>query len=263
MRLLLSCCLVLLFSACSLISSNTVTDAGPSKEKKISDTYLQAGTLALQNGNYTDALRSLLDAVKYDPNSVDAWNNLGLAYYGKQQPVLARESWEKALKLNPKYSDARSNLGSMHLQLGQYDKAEKEFKTVLQDLVYDKLHQVHFNMAILYMRKNQWLQAEQSLRLAVQDNSNFCAAWSQLGQLYQRKGDSPAALDAYQNSIRGSCYAAMPEAHYEIAQLYLKQRDLPNAELKLRELVERFPKTEWALKAQDNLSSIRQQKDTL
>lgn len=242
------------FHGCALFPARTPEE--PTREQRLAENYMAAGISYLFKGDYTSALRDLLEAVKYDNKNAEVWNHLGLAYYGKSELSLAKNAWEKALSINPVYTDARNNLGAMHMERGQLAEAEKEFKIALKDLIYDKAYQTQYNLALLYLRQGKKLQAEQALKLSVKDNDQYCPAWLSLGRIYKERGERDRALEAFQKSTLGTCYTNSPESHYEIAQLLLRDRDLVNARVKLKEILERFPNTDIAGKAELSLRQI-------
>lgn len=241
-------------TGCALFPAHTPEE--PSREQRLAENYMAAGISNLVKGDYTSALRDLLEAVKYDKKNAEVWNHLGLAYYGKSEFSLANDAWDKALSLNPNYTDARNNLGAMHMERGQFAAAEKEFKTALKDLIYDKAYQTQYNLALLYLRQGKMLQAEQALKLSVKDNDHYCPAWLSLGRLYKDRGERDRALEAFQKSTLGTCYTSSPESHYEIAQILLRNRDFVNARAKFQEILERFPNSDLAGKAELSLRQI-------
>jgi Tfp pilus assembly protein PilF len=245
---LLSVLVLTAVSSCASGSQNI-------REKK-ADILYQAGTESIMAGQFTDALASLQQAVKMEPNSPKIWTNLGIAYGGKGELKKAEESWKKALKLNPEWTDARANLGALYLQTKRYNEAEKQLKTALEDLAYENSAQVHYNLALAYLATRRPLPAEQQLKLAVQAESSYCPAWFRLGKLQKDRGEFSAAEESFVKSVAGTCFNN-PEAHYELSNLYLKSKNVIGARAKLLEIIQIFPESSWAQKAEENLSMIR------
>ncbi|MCO5142636.1 MAG: tetratricopeptide repeat protein [Oligoflexia bacterium] len=247
-----------LFLFCLLVSCSTTGNVSKqSQNEKKGDIYLNAGTDALYAGNYTEALRSLIKATEYLKTSAAAWTNLGLAYAAKEQLDKAKDCWEKAIRFEPGYADAKFNLGSLALQQSRYIEAEKHFQDLSSNLMYEKQDQVHYQLALLYKKMGRRLQTEQQLRLATKTNSQNCKAWHDLGEVQEEKGDLRAALQSFQNSIKGLCFKN-PKAHYEIGSLYVKFRDMPMARAKMLDIIQLFPESEWAKKAEITLNLIRE-----
>lgn len=224
--------------------------------EKLGTIYLQDGTSSLLAGKYAEALSSLSRAVQYMPESEDAWNNLGLAYAARKNLNRAEDAWKKSIKINPRFSDARNNLGALYLAQNKIQDAERELKLVTDDLIYANLYQAHFNLGLLYLRQNKLLQAEQQLALSVQNNALYCPAWFRLGILQKQRGDLNTATDSLKKSVTGQCFKN-PEAHYELANAYLKLNNLPMAKAKYLEVIQFFPETSFAQEAEMNLSLLR------
>jgi Flp pilus assembly protein TadD len=65
---------------------------------------------AIQNGNYTGAIRELKKAIALKPDYPDLHNYLGIAYGNNGMADDAIEEFETSLKINPYYLKARLNL---------------------------------------------------------------------------------------------------------------------------------------------------------
>ncbi len=215
-----------------------------------------AGVEALERKEYSAALRSFLDASKAQPNSPEIWSNIGVAYVGKDEPMLAEDSFKKALEVDKDYNDARLNLGVLLSRQKRYPEAERYLREASKYLAYDKLDQVAYFLAVIYQDLNRPLLAEQQLKIALRENSGYCAAWHRLGMIQKERGDYADAARSLAGSVRGICYKN-PQAHYEIAALYLKAKDTDLAKKKLLEVIQLFPSSEWAKKSEATLNMIR------
>ncbi len=217
--------------------------------------HQQAGVEALGRKDYSQALRFLHEAVKYSPKSPELWSNIGVAYAGKSELAKAEESWKKALEVDYKYHDARLNLGILLTRLKRYPEAEKLLMDAAKDLTYSKLHLIAFRRALIYLRMNRPLLAEQQLKLSVRENNTFCPAWFRLGLIQKERGDYAEAAESFRGSVMGTCFKN-PQAHYEIAQLYLKAKDVKQARSKFLEVIQLFPSSEWAQKSEGTLNAL-------
>jgi tetratricopeptide (TPR) repeat protein len=82
------------------------------------------GILAYDDKRYAEALALFTDALKQDPENVEALYYLGLVHLAQQQPALAVESLKRALAKAPQDLLIRFQLGVAYFSLEQYDKAE-------------------------------------------------------------------------------------------------------------------------------------------
>jgi tetratricopeptide (TPR) repeat protein len=85
----------------------------------------QMDSLELQIANYRKALA-------IDSNYVDAWNNLGVAYFYYSNLDSAVICFKKALDKNPDYPPAHNNAGYVLDVLGQYDQAIAHYQKAVQ-----------------------------------------------------------------------------------------------------------------------------------
>jgi cytochrome c-type biogenesis protein CcmH/NrfG len=80
-----------------------------------------------------EEINMLENAVKADPNNLDALVRLGNIYFDANQPQKAIEAYERALKINPKNGDVRTDMAVMYRNLKDYDRAIAELKQVAAD----------------------------------------------------------------------------------------------------------------------------------
>jgi tetratricopeptide (TPR) repeat protein len=82
-------------------------------------------SLELQILNYRQAL-------EVDSNYVDAWNNLGVAYFYYSNFDSAVICLKKALDINPDYPPAHNNAGYILDALGEYDQAISHYQKAIK-----------------------------------------------------------------------------------------------------------------------------------
>jgi tetratricopeptide (TPR) repeat protein len=88
----------------------------------------RATSSAKAKREYEKAVKKFEQAIEFDPTMVAAFSNLGycLRKIGKLDQSLA--AYHKALKLDPKYAQAREYLGETYLAMDDLDKANGELK---------------------------------------------------------------------------------------------------------------------------------------
>lgn len=69
------------------------------------------------------AIETSSKAISMDPNLPEAYKALGLAYEAKSWYRKSKSAYERAIELNPNYSDALSNLGNICNITGEFDRA--------------------------------------------------------------------------------------------------------------------------------------------
>jgi cytochrome c-type biogenesis protein CcmH/NrfG len=74
----------------------------------------------------------LLEQLKTEPNNAELLYKIGNIYYDTQQYPEAVTYYESSLKINPKATDVRTDLGTAYHLMGQPDRAIEEFDAVLK-----------------------------------------------------------------------------------------------------------------------------------
>lgn len=246
-----------LFATLSLAAGCASQSQKETAEQKSVGVYHASGSEALMEGRYMEALSALTEASRLDPKSPSIQNDLGLAYVAREELKLAEAAFRRALALNPKFTAARANLGNLKLKQKEYREAEALLKETTRDLIYPYIQVAYYNLSSIYKTLNKPALEEEYLRHSLTADAKYCPAWFALGQLQKTRGSFESAASSFRKSISGSCFKNNPEAHYEIASLLIKNREIPKAKAKLLEVIDFFPATEWARKAEMTLNMIR------
>jgi tetratricopeptide (TPR) repeat protein len=132
-------------------------------EKKDKDIPLRSGGLHVVLDIMTEVERVVTEELETHPRFPDLQNRLGLIRFQRQDFEGAKNCFEKALLVNPKYQAANSNLGFSLLELGRIDSAEAVFREALK--TERKAHALN-ELAVLRLRQRMLLEAEGLLREA-------------------------------------------------------------------------------------------------
>lgn len=220
-----------------------------SLENKQAQLYYGAGTQSLMEKQYTEALKSLLQANKLDPANPEILTNLGMAYYFKGEKDIAIKTLKKALELDKKNSDAKLNLASIYYRDGNFQDAEKLYKSVLKDLTYDKQARTLFNLGVLELQKKRdTVAAENYFKKSIQEDDNYCPSYYQLAMIQYQRRQFNTALKNFKEAAMGTCYES-PAPHYYQAMTLVELGRFEEARIKLDEVDTRFKKSVYAVKA--------------
>jgi tetratricopeptide (TPR) repeat protein len=157
-----------------------------------------------------------------------------------------RDEFEKAVHLNPKSVDARSDLAEFYLEApgivgGGRDKAQAQADS-LASLDPARAHWVNGRIA---EKKKDFPTAEQEYREAIQASHGSASAWLNLGLFYrhrERWEDMEQAL----THVRGAPLDR-PDALVDAAEILIhSQRNLPEAVLLLQAYLKSSAKVEQA-----------------
>jgi type IV pilus assembly protein PilF len=245
----------LAFATLLLASCSTNELAEKSSEQKRAEIYYGQGTNELVKKNYSQALINLVKAKELDPNDSLVRNNLGMAYYFREQPVLAEKELLKAISLDNKNSDARVNLGSLYMELNRLKEARVQFTAVLEDLTYLNQFRNYFNLGILSLKEGDRAGAFEFLLKSVKERDEYCQGHFKLGELYLEEYKFKQALSSFQESAKGTCVNE-PAPHYQQALALMNLNRFEESRAKLKMIIEKFPKTRFNSLANIQLKKI-------
>ena len=131
-----------------------IDDARNQSEKKMTSAssareHLDAGREFLLAGNYNDAISALSTAVSLDPKLTEAHNLLGVAYDKKGFADRAKDSFERAVKLEED-AETLNNLGFSLYQSGNYRAAVDRLKRAAKLAPTDE--RILNNLGLAYCR---------------------------------------------------------------------------------------------------------------
>ncbi|GAB4234754.1 MAG: hypothetical protein Kow0049_18840 [Stanieria sp.] len=146
---------------------------------------LQLGATLEQQGNLEEAVFAYRRAVKTEPKSAQAHHRLAKALTKKGYWQEAINYYHKTVELEPKLFNSCQELGRYLIKLNHQDKAISLYQKIGETLAKKNL----FHDAITIY--------EQAVELDL-DQKWF---YLYIGDLYNRQGDSLAAIDAYLKAI--------------------------------------------------------------
>jgi len=152
------------------------------KKLRHAPSNVKTGLMFLRSNLMKDAIEQFEIAISIDPDNVDAYNNLGLAYIRLGQNTKAIKILRKIQEKGRTYADISHNLGMAYLNEKEHYKALINFQEALR--INPQYNEADYNIAILYLDsiiydKNDNLLPPPSIRLE--------RAHQQLNKLEQAK----------------------------------------------------------------------------
>lgn len=151
----------------------------------------------IRQGLYTEAIEQAQLAIKTDPNSIDAHMLLGTIYANLKMYVESIAQYEQILKLDKNNEDATLLLSSVYIEQGNFAKAEKLLKSVIeQSDKSPKLYKYHFYLAQYYQEegKQHFANAEVHYTKSLNLKPNKPETALGLARLYDEWGKSTQAM---------------------------------------------------------------------
>ena len=133
---------VTIFLACQLICPFALLSHSAMADRLMtgsstgnSDTTLEIDTDSvneaisqIDDGNYEEAIGTLLSHIAENPNDPEAFNQLGYAHSRLQNYDLALEFYHQALEIDPEHAGALAYMGKVYLELGKIEIAENHLQ---------------------------------------------------------------------------------------------------------------------------------------
>jgi len=94
--------------------------------------YKNIGWLYMKKGEFENAIAQFRKAMEVDPKLPDVYSNIGHALMMSGCPKEAITDIKKELQISPKSGFANFLLGQVHLQLKEYQKAQKYYETAIK-----------------------------------------------------------------------------------------------------------------------------------
>jgi tetratricopeptide (TPR) repeat protein len=102
------------------------------KEPDSAQAWKELGGGYLRLRQYEDALEATRKAAMKSPNDAELWQNLGLINVALHQPVAALSAFEKAIELNGRDVTSRVQAGLLNVELGHLPQARDNFASALE-----------------------------------------------------------------------------------------------------------------------------------
>jgi len=154
--------------------------------------WINASLKQFQQNNYAACLDSARKALAVEPGSAIAYNNIGAAYAGLMQWDLAVKAEQTAVRLDPTFTVARSNLMTYKLNRNR-SRSEPLVPQTPEELVNSSLQ---LNQAGLYR------ESIAAARSALQLRPDYPEAWNNIAAGYASLGMWDKAIIAARQAIR-------------------------------------------------------------
>jgi len=167
-------------------------------------------------GQETTVSIKILIAKRRTKAALDAIDE-GLKYYSKgfaENYKKAATYFEKALDIDPTYSQAALYLGRTYNALFEEDKAEQYFRKAIE--IDPDYVEAHSSFAGMLMDTGNTDEAIRQLNTAVQRDPNHAMSWYLLAEAYRLKEAYPQSIEAARKAIQLTPSKA--EAHFWLAE---------------------------------------------
>ncbi len=230
----------LLFAFLFLMSCAS-KDMSSEKKDQIAIKTQQLGEVYYNSGQYTAALKKLLEAYETIPDDPFLNNSLGLVYLAKDRYTLAETHFIKALKLKPDYIQAKNNLGAIYLKQKKFDLAIKCFQEVSDNILCPDPETSLTNLGWVYFHQGMYKKAKSYFKQALDIRPDFLVALHGISSIYIKRGDYSQALRFLHYNLRQNPKAAI--LHSDLAKTYEALKKYRQAKKSWELVVKLAPRT--------------------
>ena len=177
----------------------------------------EAAEQLLQSGSDFDkALTLLRKATSEYPQYSQAYLVMGVAYSSRQNWSEAEKSLQQAIKANENNPAAYVALGAAQNEQKKYDEANKYLLRAVQ--LAPESADAHFELGRSYYALQNWQAADMELTKANSLRPNNAAQHVFLGNVLLRERNAPGALKEFQEALRLDPTGPMAEAVKQVIQ---------------------------------------------
>ncbi|MGH7720432.1 MAG: tetratricopeptide repeat protein [Gemmatimonadaceae bacterium] len=204
-----------------------------------SEEYDERAHQLYNEGLYDDALDVLKEGLSLYPSSVELHIGVGYARLAREEYAWARQSFDKALILDPDHEDALAGLGETQLKFGQHEAALATFQRILA-LGYGDDIDLMLQVGRALFREGLIGSAREFFEVAVRESPDSAEAHACQGYAEHRLGNDDDAIAELEKALR------LDDDHTE-ARIYLANIlfDREDTETALYHLDHTSPEDHW------------------
>ena len=166
----------------------------------------QLASLRLQTGNFFIMLiraeaaeEAYSHAIAHKPNFADAYNNRGNAYNDIGDFDRAIRDFNKAIALKPKFALAYSNRGNAYGFKNDHSRAIRDYNKAIK--LNPNIVEAHYNRGVAYAFKGDFNRAVQNYNKAIALKPDFVVAYTNRGVAYSFKQKRDRAIQDFNKAI--------------------------------------------------------------
>lgn len=156
---------------CGLIWLSTLYSVVSAQESAEAAVFVDRALLAYDAQRYEQALQELDEALRLEPDNIDALYYQGLVYVTMDRLLDAFASWERALALRPADLDVAYQLGALYFAQEDYEKAEPLLQRVYA--AEPSRPNLGYYFGFMAYRQKNYRQAIDLLRANIPSDENF------------------------------------------------------------------------------------------
>ncbi len=239
---------LLALTGCATTGSNTID------KSKMAEGYFNKGLAYFQQNNLELASVELNRSIQTDSSFKLSYYYLGVICDMRGMYDDSIKYYKKAIRLDGKFSEAYNALGVVYSKQQKWDDAIEYYQKALENKLYTTPHVPFLNMGRVYMAQKDYPKAVEAYRSAKQySNQDFIVL--ELADALFEAGKTKESIKEYREGV--SMAPQNVGMRYGLAVAYLKDGNKKSAVQEFKKVSEIAPKSDFALKANDYLKTLR------
>lgn len=197
MRMLLAMLLTILgLAGCASNSSRSIDNNQPqtlTRAQAIAKVHTELAAAYYQRNQYAVSLEEIATALKFEPNYAPAYNVRGLVHMQLLEYEEAEKDFKRSLRLDAKSSETHNNYGWFLCQRGREKEAVTHFMAAVKNPLYPTPERAYLNAGVCSEKSGDLKNAELYLQRALILQPNMPDALVGLADVNFAKGDYAGA----------------------------------------------------------------------
>lgn len=149
-----------------------------------------------------DAIQCYTEAIRLQPDYVDAYHNRGLALYDSGKLEEAIRDYDETIRLKPDYASAYNKRGVAREAQGDVDGAIRDYSLAIQHVYKGEEHLPYNNRGNLFYNKGDFEKAIRDFNEAIRHRPDYSNAYFNRGLAHKAMGDLDNAIKDYDQALR-------------------------------------------------------------
>jgi tetratricopeptide (TPR) repeat protein len=180
------------------------------------DSFCNIGNDHRQDGEYEEAIEAFRNAIKYDPNHVDAHIGLASALSKLGRYNEAVEAYDKVIEIQPDNADAYMSLGITLSGLGRNNEALGAYKKAIE---IQPDADTYYGMGYILQKQGKYYEAIEKYRESIKIDPGYAEAYKNMGDVLSILKKYIEAIKAYKKAIEiQPDFAAAYNAYVELTK---------------------------------------------
>ena len=183
------------------------------------------GSIHQTLGNYQEAIRCFMKALKIRPDNAEIYFNLGVTYKSTGDLNSAVKAYKKAISIRKIFAEAHYSLGNAYRAKLELQEATKAFKMAVS--IQPKHVSAWFNLGNTFADQKLFTEAIEAFRKALMIQPDFVKAKSNLGITLKDLGEYEEAIAILDEVIQHEPFNAI--AYSNRGVIFERKGELNNA----------------------------------